>query len=53
MVSELHQMNAENQRLRELVDEMNNNCNALRMQLINITQKQHNQGVIVSTVVCV
>ncbi|KAK7371995.1 hypothetical protein VNO80_05362 [Phaseolus coccineus] len=44
MVTELHQMNAENQRLRELVDQMNNNCNALRMQLIRITQKQQNQG---------
>ncbi|RDX80106.1 WRKY transcription factor 6, partial [Mucuna pruriens] len=44
LVTELHQMNAENQRLRELVDQVNNNYNALRMQLIKLTQKQHNHG---------
>ncbi|CAJ1971432.1 unnamed protein product [Sphenostylis stenocarpa] len=44
LVAELHQMNAENQRLRDLVDQMNNNCDALRMQLINLTQKQHNHA---------
>ncbi|QCE01749.1 WRKY transcription factor 33 [Vigna unguiculata] len=44
LVTELHQVNAENQRLRELIDQMNNNSNAVRMQLIKITQKQHNQG---------
>ncbi|KAG2390818.1 WRKY transcription factor [Vigna angularis] len=42
LVTELHQVNAENQRLRELIDQMNNNSNAVRMQLIKITQKQHN-----------
>ncbi|KAJ1389540.1 WRKY domain [Sesbania bispinosa] len=40
LVAELHQMNAENQRLRELVDEVNNNYNALHMQLIKLMQKQ-------------
>ncbi|KAK7385979.1 hypothetical protein VNO78_31993 [Psophocarpus tetragonolobus] len=44
LVTELHQMNAENQRLRELVDQVNNNYNALRMQVIKLKQKQHNHG---------
>ncbi|KAK7320361.1 hypothetical protein VNO77_29770 [Canavalia gladiata] len=44
LVAELHQMNAENQRLRELVDQVNNNYNALRMQLIKLMQKQHGNG---------
>ncbi|KAK7300029.1 hypothetical protein RJT34_10860 [Clitoria ternatea] len=44
LLAELHQMNAENQRLRELVDQVNNNYNALRMQLIKLKQKQNSHG---------
>ncbi|TKY57327.1 WRKY transcription factor 6 [Spatholobus suberectus] len=44
LVTELHQMNAENQRLRELVDQVNDNYKALRMQLIKLRQKQHSHG---------
>lgn len=46
LLAELHQMNAENQRLRELVDEVNNNYNALQMQLIKLMQREQNHGVI-------
>ncbi|KAG4402861.1 hypothetical protein GLYMA_02G293400v4 [Glycine max] len=44
LLTELDQMNAENQRLRELVDQVNNNCNTLRMQLVKLTQKHHSHG---------
>ncbi|XP_061342209.1 WRKY transcription factor 6-like [Gastrolobium bilobum] len=45
LIAELHQMNAENQRLRELVDQVNNNYNALHMQLIKLMQMQQSHGI--------
>ncbi|KAJ1441330.1 WRKY domain [Sesbania bispinosa] len=39
LVAELHHMNAENQRLRELIDRVNNDYNALHMQLMKLMQK--------------
>ncbi|XP_019462348.1 PREDICTED: probable WRKY transcription factor 31 isoform X3 [Lupinus angustifolius] len=45
LVAELHDMNAENHRLRVLVDQVNNDYNALHMQLIKLMQTQHrNRG---------
>ncbi|KAL2316724.1 hypothetical protein Fmac_030600 [Flemingia macrophylla] len=44
LLTEFHQMNAENLRLRGLVDQVNNNYNALHKQLIKLTQKQHCHG---------
>ncbi|XP_057439804.1 probable WRKY transcription factor 31 [Lotus japonicus] len=45
VLAELQQMNAENQRLRELIDEMNDSYNALRMQLVELKQRQHHHGI--------
>ncbi|KAE9606365.1 putative transcription factor WRKY family [Lupinus albus] len=44
MLAELHDMNAENHRLRELVDQVNNDYNALHMQLIKLMKTQHSHG---------
>ncbi|XP_027341051.1 probable WRKY transcription factor 31 [Abrus precatorius] len=41
LLAELHQLNAENQRLRELIDEVSNNYNALHERLMKLMQKQH------------
>ncbi|XP_061363912.1 WRKY transcription factor 6-like [Gastrolobium bilobum] len=41
LLAELHHMNAENQRLRELVDQVNNEYNALHKHLMKQMQKQH------------
>ncbi|KAH1239571.1 hypothetical protein AAZX31_08G309300 [Glycine max] len=41
MLSELQEMNAENQRLRELVHNLNNKYNALHKDLMKLTHKQH------------
>ncbi|KAK7305159.1 hypothetical protein VNO77_43059 [Canavalia gladiata] len=41
LLAELHHINAENQRLRELVDQVNNNYNALQEHLMKLKQKQH------------
>ncbi|TKY46930.1 WRKY transcription factor 31 [Spatholobus suberectus] len=41
MLAELHHMNTENQRLRELVDQANNKYNVLHKRLMKLMQKQH------------
>ncbi|TKY46932.1 WRKY transcription factor 6 [Spatholobus suberectus] len=41
MLAELHHMNVENQRLRQLVDQVNNKYNALHKHLMELMQKQH------------
>jgi len=46
MLSELQEMNAENQRLRELVHNLNNKYNALHKDLMKLTHKQHENEVI-------
>ncbi|KAL1307444.1 hypothetical protein HN51_049370 [Arachis hypogaea] len=40
LLAELQHVNAENQRLRELIEELNNNYNTLHMQLINLMQQR-------------
>ncbi|KAF7815844.1 putative WRKY transcription factor 31 [Senna tora] len=40
LVAELEQMNAENRRLKEQIDQANNNYNALHMQLLKLMQKK-------------
>ncbi|CAJ1964059.1 unnamed protein product [Sphenostylis stenocarpa] len=45
MVAELHHINAENQRLRELVDEVNDKYHGLHDQLMKLMEKQRkNEG---------
>ncbi|XP_027368591.1 probable WRKY transcription factor 31 [Abrus precatorius] len=44
LLAELEQMNAENQRLRDTIDQVNNNYNVLRMQLIKLTHMQRSHG---------
>lgn len=43
--AELERMNSENQRLRELVEEVTNNYNNLQMHLITFMQQQHQKAV--------
>ncbi|XP_020982771.2 probable WRKY transcription factor 31, partial [Arachis duranensis] len=40
LLAELQHVNAENQRLRDLIEELNNNYNTLHMQLINLMQQR-------------
>ncbi|OIW16365.1 hypothetical protein TanjilG_19081 [Lupinus angustifolius] len=44
LLAEMHDMNAENLRLRELVDQVNNDYNTLHMQFIKMMQTQHSHG---------
>lgn len=46
MLAELHIINAENQHLRELVDQVNNKYNDLHKDLTKLMQKQHKNEVI-------
>ncbi|KAI9108582.1 hypothetical protein K1719_020466 [Acacia pycnantha] len=43
LLSELKHLKAENQRLRDLLDEMNQEYNALQLRFINIKQTQRNE----------
>lgn len=42
--AELERMNSENQRLRDLVDEVTNNYNNLQMHLVTFMQQQHQKA---------
>ncbi|KAI4306115.1 hypothetical protein L6164_029423 [Bauhinia variegata] len=44
LLAELHQTNVENQRLRELVDQVNNSYNALHMKLTTLMQRGQSSG---------
>ncbi|CAL0307385.1 unnamed protein product [Lupinus luteus] len=44
LLAEMQDVNAENLRLRELVDQVNNDYNTLHMQLIKMKQTQHSHG---------
>ena len=46
LLAELHHMNAENQRLRKLVDQVSNEYDALHKQLMKLMQKPHKHEVI-------
>jgi hypothetical protein len=46
LVAELHQMNVENQRLKELVDKLRIDCNALEEHVVQLKQKQYKQEVV-------
>lgn len=48
--AELERMNSENQRLRELVEEVTNNYNNLQMHLITFMQQQHQKAVDINEV---
>ncbi|XP_029129794.1 uncharacterized protein LOC114916681 [Cajanus cajan] len=45
MLAELHHMSAENQRLRELVDQVNDKYNTLHKHLMKLKEKQHNNKI--------
>ncbi|CAJ2639844.1 WRKY transcription factor 6-like protein [Trifolium pratense] len=45
LVAELHQMNVENQRLKELVDKLRIDCNTLEEHVLQLKQKQYKQEI--------
>ncbi|KAJ7960802.1 WRKY transcription factor-like protein [Quillaja saponaria] len=45
LLGELHQMNVENQRLKELISQVNNNYKTLHMHLVTLMQRQKQQEI--------